>query len=66
MPRIVAQIRVQSGGRIVTVKASDSIGPEDCYEMLLHGVLHRFVTGEDVIQPVSREVKDFIIRTNLI
>jgi len=57
---------MQVGGRLVTVRAMDSIGPEDCYEMLMLGVLHRFATGEDVVMPVAREVKDFMIRTNLI
>lgn len=65
MSRRVAQLRFQVGQRVVTIRATDSVGPEDCYENLISGVLHRYVTGEDLVMPVAREVKDFIIKTNL-
>jgi len=63
--RKVAKLKFLVGDRVVTVKAMDSVGPEDCYENLIYGVLHRHVTGEDLVMPVAREVKDFIIKTNL-
>lgn len=53
------------GQRTVTVRAMDAVGPEDCYDNALRSVLHRYVTGEDLTMPVPREVKDFIIRTNI-
>jgi hypothetical protein len=43
----------------------DSVGPEDCFENALKGILHRYATGEDLVMPVPREVKDFMIKTNL-
>jgi hypothetical protein len=60
-----ATINIQVGNRVVTVKATDSIGPEDCYENAIKAVLHRYITGEDLLMPTPREVKDWIIRTNL-
>ncbi len=65
MSRTVAQLRFKVGQRIVTVKAVDAVGTEDCIENAIAGVLHRFATGEDVVMPVSRDVKDFFIKTNL-
>jgi hypothetical protein len=53
------------GSRVVTVRAMDSVGPEDCYDNALRSVLHRYVTSEDLTMPVPREVKDFMIKTNL-
>lgn len=56
----------QVGDRRVTVTATEQIGPEDCFSMLLKAVLHRYVTGEDVIPPISREIKDAMLRQNLV
>lgn len=53
------------GDRLVTVRAMDSVGPEDCFENAMKSVIHRYVTGEDLTMPVPREIKDWIIRTNL-
>ncbi len=66
MPRIITEMKLQVGSRTVAVRAMDSIGPEDCFEVAMLGVLHRYLTGEDVVAPVARDVKDFMIRTNLI
>lgn len=52
--------------RIITVRATDSVGPEDVYETQFNAVLHRYVTNEDVVQPAGRDVKDWIIRGNLV
>lgn len=49
----------------MTVRVLDSVGPEDVYENAIHAVLHKFKTGEDLLQPAQRDVKDFIIRSNL-
>lgn len=59
------QLNFRVGNRTVTVKAFDAVGPEDCYDNLFRSVLHRYATGEDLTMPVPREVKDFMIRTNL-
>jgi hypothetical protein len=63
--RTEVELNFKVGERRVTVKAFDAVGPDDAYEMLMNGVLHRYATGEDWVQPVPREVKDFMIRTNL-
>lgn len=59
------EINIQVGRRTVTVKAMDSIGVEDCYENAIKAVLHRIITNEDLLMPVPREAKDWMIRTNL-
>lgn len=63
--RNVVSINLKVGNRTVTVKAMDTVGPEDCYDNALRSVCHRYVTGEDLTMPVPREVKDFMIKTNL-
>lgn len=62
--KAVKSVRV--GDRIVTVTAYSSITPEDCMEMLLKGSLHQKVTGEQLVEPIPREVKDWIIRSNIV
>jgi hypothetical protein len=59
------ELTFQVGQRSVTVKAYDAVGPEDCFDNLFRSVLHRYATGEDLTMPIPREVKDFMIRTNL-
>ncbi len=59
------EFKYKVGTRTVEVRAYDSVGVEDAYENQIKGVLHRFATGEDWLQPVPREVKDWLIRTNL-
>jgi 3-deoxy-D-manno-octulosonate 8-phosphate phosphatase KdsC-like HAD superfamily phosphatase len=63
--RNVVEFKLKVGDRVVTAKAMDSVGVEDCYENAIRSVAHRYVTSEDLTMPVVREVKDFIIRTNL-
>jgi hypothetical protein len=63
--RNVVSINIKVGNRMVTIQAMDSVGPEDCFENALKGVLHRYATSEDLVMPVPREVKDFMIKTNL-
>lgn len=53
------------GDRTVTVVAMDAVGPEDVYQNAILATLHRFKTGEDLLQPTPREVKDFVLKTNL-
>lgn len=53
------------GDRKVTVKAMDTVGVEDIYDVQFRAVLHRYVTGEDIWRPVPREAKDFILKLNL-
>ena len=63
--RTLAQLKFKVGKRTVTVRAMDAVGPEDCVDVALRAVLHRYNTREDLWTPVQREVKDFMIRTNL-
>lgn len=65
MARTETTLRYDVAGRQVTIKAMDSIGAEDCYDVLLRAVLHRYVTGEDLFRPTPREAKDWIIKLNL-
>lgn len=51
--------------RKVTVTAFDSVGVEDCYDVLVKASIHRIATGENLAEPVPREVKDWIIKSNL-
>lgn len=59
-------LRYNVNGRTVEVKAMDAVGPEDVYDIAIRAVLHRYKTGEDLWQPAPREVKDFIIKANLV
>lgn len=65
MARNIVEAKIKVGKRTVTVRGMDSVGPEDCYENALSAVLHRYITSEDLLMPVPREVKDFMIKTNL-
>lgn len=53
-------------GRTVTVTAVDQVGPEDCMTLLIKAVMHRHLTGEDVVPAISRDVKDALIKQNLV
>lgn len=66
MAREQVEFKYRVGDRTVTVKAFETVGPEDAYEVLFHGVLHRYVTGEDVTPNIGRDVKDALIKTNLV
>ncbi len=56
----------QVGERRITVTATEQIGPEDCFTMLLKAVLHPYATGEDVVPTISRDIKDAMLRQNLV
>jgi hypothetical protein len=56
----------QGQERLITVKATDSVCVEDCYTVLTNAVLHRYKTGEDVVPTISRDIKDALIRVNLV
>lgn len=53
--------------RVVTIRAMDQIGPEDAFDVLFKATLHRIATGgkEDLMPPVPRKIKDYMIKTNL-
>lgn len=53
------------GDRKVTVTAFDSVGVEDCYDILAKAALHRITTGENLSEPIPREVKDWLLKSNL-
>lgn len=65
MARSRAVLSYLVNDRKVTVTAYDSVGVEDCYDVLLKAALHRIATGENLAEPVPREVKDWIIKSNL-
>lgn len=60
---VTLRFRVQQ--RMVEVKAYDSVGVEDAYTVAMKAVMHRYVTGEELVAPTPREIKDWVIRTNL-
>jgi len=62
----VERIFVMEDGRRVTITAYEDVGVEDCMTMLVKAVLHRYVTGEDTVPTISRDVKDALIKTNLV
>lgn len=66
MPRQEVELKFKVGERLITVKAMDSVGPEDLYEVQFRSVLHRYVTGEDVTAPAGRDSKDWILKGNLV
>lgn len=59
------ELNYRMNQRRVTVRAMDTVGVDDCYEVLWKSVIHRFATGEDLTAPVPRDVKDWLIKTNL-
>jgi hypothetical protein len=63
--RTKAVLNFMVNDRKVTVTTYDSVGVEDCYEIGLAAALHRVKTGERLYEPVPREVKDWILRSNL-
>jgi hypothetical protein len=63
--RTEAELIYKVDKRIVRVRAYDTVGVDDAYQNAIAGVLHRVAVGEDLVQPVPREVKDWIIKTNL-
>lgn len=65
MARQKAVLTYLVNDRRVTVTAFDSVGVEDCYDVLTRASLHRIATGENLAEPVAREVKDWIIKSNL-
>ncbi len=60
-----AVINFMVNERKVTVTAFDSVGVEDCVNVLLRASLHRIATGESLAEPVPRDVKDWMIKSNL-
>lgn len=65
MPRQKAVLNYLVNDRKVTVTVFDSVGVEDCYDILAKAALHRIATGENLSEPTPREVKDWIIKSNL-
>jgi hypothetical protein len=65
MARQELTFRFKVDKRIAEVKAYDSVGVEDAMNVQMQAAMHRILTNEDWTEPVAREVKDFIIKTNL-
>ena len=65
MARQEITLRFRVNERTAEVKAYDSVGVEDAMNVQMRAALHRILTGEDWTEPVAREIKDFIIKTNL-
>lgn len=62
----VERVFEMADGRRVTVTAYEQIGVEDCMTTLIKAVLHRHLTGEDVVPAIARDVKDALIKQNLV
>ena len=45
--------------------AYSTVGVDDAVSNLLEGTLHQKLTGEQLVDPVPREIKDWQIRLNL-
>lgn len=65
MARQKAVLNYLVNDRKVTVTVYDSVGVEDCYDVLTKAALHRIATGENLSEPIPREVKDWIIKSSL-
>lgn len=65
MARQETTLRIKLGQRYAEVKAYDTVGVEDSMNILMRASMHRIMTNEDWTEPIPREVKDFIIKTNL-
>ncbi len=65
MARQKAVLNYLVGDRRVTITTYDSVGVEDCYDILTRAALHRIATGENLSEPIPREVKDWILKSNL-
>ncbi len=66
MARQEVELKFVVGDRTIKVKAMDQVGCEDAYNTLLMGVVHRYVTSEDVTPGIPRKIKDAIIKQNLV
>lgn len=66
MARSELNLSFSVGQRTVEVRAMDSVGVEDIYENHMKAVLHRYATGEELMLPTPREVKDFLIKSGLV
>jgi hypothetical protein len=64
-PRVSTSRTYLAQGRNLTVTAYDTIGVDDCLTNLIEGTLHQKLTGEQLVEPVPREIKDWQIRLNL-
>ena len=65
MARQETTLRFRVNERTAEVKAYDSVGVEDVMNVQMRAALHRVMTGEDWTEPAAREIKDFIIKSNL-
>ena len=65
MTRQSASFKLRLDKRMVEITAYDSVGVEDCFDVLTRAALHRIMTKEDWTEPIPREIKDFIIKTSL-
>lgn len=65
MARQELNLRFRMNGRVAEVNAYDTVGVEDAFTILAKAALHRVITREDWLEPTSRDVKDWIIKTNL-
>ncbi len=59
-------LRFRLDQRIAEVKAYDSVGVEDALNVQMRAAFHRIMTREDWTEPTPREIKDWIIKTNLV
>lgn len=64
--RVKVELKFRSGDRVVTCTAYEQVGAEDCYSMLMKAVMHRYITNEDVVPTIGRDVKDLMIKQSLV
>jgi len=66
MARKEETLKYKVNQRSVEIKAYDTVGVEDAYNVLFRAAFHKQLTSEDLYEPIPREIKDWIIKTNLV
>jgi len=65
MARQETLLRLKLDKRFAEVKAFDTVGVEDVMNVQMRAALHRIMTGEDWTEPAAREIKDWILKTDM-
>jgi len=60
------QFTLQNGSRSYTVKVLQSVTPEELLEWMSKAEMYYILTEEEsMMQPLSRDIKDQLIKTNV-
>lgn len=62
--RTLTESRYLVRNRTATVRFTDRIGVDDCYEVQCRAVMHRIIRDEEAFPVVPRDVKDWMLRSN--